>query len=289
VRGQQGPVTSSRRRHPLDDIGGEGVRNRDREIVLRDFPFAPAEDHGPPICGRRPGWECRAFRRTRRRGRRQKSRCGGRALLLRPRPRLGIRTEREQLRAICRCSSFSSLLRRRTSLIFARGLSPCGQKILPIRAGSLTRCGCPAPLLVENIPGASRTAFRGCTKSVRLQPGMMFAFSPESCSGRPGIRTISNGSTLTSFSVATQRSWKNSEGVWESRTEWHRCISFGRLADFAATLKKGAHVQVEGELRGREYEKDGAKHKVFECRLESIVKLDRAERREEDQSDRSES
>jgi single-stranded DNA-binding protein len=67
----------------------------------------------------------------------------------------------------------------------------------------------------------------------------------------------------------------------ESCTEWHRCVSFGKLADFAATLKKGAHVQVEGELRGREYEKDGVKHKVFECRLESILKLDRAERRGE--------
>lgn len=107
--------------------------------------------------------------------------------------------------------------------------------------------------------------------------------------GDAETKTISNGSTLTSFSVATQRSWKNSEGAWESRTEWHRCISFGKLADFAATLKKGAHVQVEGELRGREYEKDGSKHKVFECRLESILKLDRAERREEDQSDPSES
>ena len=37
-------------------------------------------------------------------------------------------------------------------------------------------------------------------------------------------------------------------------------------------------MQVEGELRGREYEKDGVKHKVFECCLESILKLDRAER-----------
>jgi len=91
--------------------------------------------------------------------------------------------------------------------------------------------------------------------------------------------------TFTAFSVATQRSWKNSEGAWESRTEWHRCVSFGKLADFAATLKKGAHVQVEGELRGREYEKDGVKHKVFECRLESILKLDRAERRGADESD----
>ena len=67
-------------------------------------------------------------------------------------------------------------------------------------------------------------------------------------------KTISNGSTFTALSVATQSSWKNSEGAWESRTEWHRCVSFGKLADFAATLKKGAHVQVEGELRGREAE-----------------------------------
>ena len=107
--------------------------------------------------------------------------------------------------------------------------------------------------------------------------------------GDAETKTISNGSTFTTFSVATQRSWKNLEGAWESRTEWHRCVSFGKLADFGATLKKGAHVQVEGELRGREYEKDGVKHKVFECRLESILKLDRAERRGADESDGPES
>jgi hypothetical protein len=45
---------------------------------------------------------------------------------------------------------------------------------------------------------------------------------------------------------------------------------------------------VEGELRGREYEKDGVKHKVFECRLKSILKLDRAERCGEEESDDSE-
>ena len=51
--------------------------------------------------------------------------------------------------------------------------------------------------------------------------------------------------------------------------------------DFAGGIKKGAHVQVEGELRSREYDKDGVKHKLFECRLDSILKLDRAARREE--------
>jgi hypothetical protein len=47
-------------------------------------------------------------------------------------------------------------------------------------------------------------------------------------------------------------------------------------------------VQVEGEFRGREYEKDGVNHMVFECRLESILKLDRAERPAENESDGSE-
>ena len=74
--------------------------------------------------------------------------------------------------------------------------------------------------------------------------------------GDAETKTLSNGSTFAAFSMATQRSWKNPEGAWESRTEWHRCVSFGKLADFAATLKKGAHVQVEGELRGRESEKE---------------------------------
>jgi len=93
----------------------------------------------------------------------------------------------------------------------------------------------------------------------------------------PEAKATNGGSTFAAFSVATKRSWKNSEGEWESQTEWHRCIAFGKLADFAAGLKKGAHVQVEGELRSREYEKNGVAHRTFECRLESILKLDPTE------------
>jgi single-strand DNA-binding protein len=93
-------------------------------------------------------------------------------------------------------------------------------------------------------------------------------------------RTGNSGTQFTVFSVATKRSWKNVQGGWESRTEWHRCLAFGKLGDFAASLKKGAHVEVEGELRSREYEKDGVTHRVFECRVEAILKLDRAARQE---------
>jgi single-strand DNA-binding protein len=93
-------------------------------------------------------------------------------------------------------------------------------------------------------------------------------------------KTGNRGSQFTVFSVATKRSWKNAQGGWESRTEWHHCVAFGKLGEFALTLKKGAHVEVEGELRSREYEKDGVTHRVFECCVESILKLDRAARQE---------
>jgi RHS repeat-associated protein len=58
--------------------------------------------------------------------------------------------------------------------------------------------------------------------------------------------------SLTTLSLATKSSYKK-DGKYISHTEWHRCVVFGKLAEFAKTLTKGAHIQVEGELRSREY------------------------------------
>ncbi|HTA41265.1 MAG TPA: single-stranded DNA-binding protein [Bryobacteraceae bacterium] len=65
-----------------------------------------------------------------------------------------------------------------------------------------------------------------------------------------------------------------------NHTEWHRCLNFGKLGEFAASLKKSAHVHVEGELRSREHEKEGVIRRTFECHVESILKLDPAARQE---------
>ena len=69
-------------------------------------------------------------------------------------------------------------------------------------------------------------------------------------------------------------------GEYISHTEWHRCIVFGKFGEFAATLKKGAHVQVEGEIRHTEYTPKKAKKPVRSdsVRVTSILKLDRAEK-----------
>ena len=94
-------------------------------------------------------------------------------------------------------------------------------------------------------------------------------------------KSTASGQTYTILSIATKTSWTDNQGDWQSHTEWHRVIVWGAgFAEYAAGLKKGAHVLVEGSLRSREYEKDGFKHRMYECKADSILKLDRAERSE---------
>ncbi|HEV2498319.1 MAG TPA: single-stranded DNA-binding protein [Terriglobia bacterium] len=64
-----------------------------------------------------------------------------------------------------------------------------------------------------------------------------------------------DGVPLTVLSLATKRSWKDAQGEWQSHTDWHRVTCLGQVAEFAASLKKGAHVHITGYLRSREVEK----------------------------------
>jgi single-stranded DNA-binding protein len=80
------------------------------------------------------------------------------------------------------------------------------------------------------------------------------------------------------------------EGVDFTATQLHRqeacaselaaSVAFGRLSKFAGTLNKGAHIQIEGELRSREYDskKTDSKQRIWEIKVDSILKLDRAEK-----------
>ena len=92
------------------------------------------------------------------------------------------------------------------------------------------------------------------------------------------VRSNDNRS-FTTLSLATKSSYKK-DGKYISHTEWHRCVVFGKLSEFAGTLQKGAHIQVEGELRRREYDskKTESKLRIWEVKVDSILKLDRAEK-----------
>ena len=95
------------------------------------------------------------------------------------------------------------------------------------------------------------------------------------------VRTGKNDQKFTTFSLATKTSYKSKEsGEYISHTEWHRCIVFGKFGEFAATLKKGAHIQLEGEIRHTEYTPKKAKKPVRtdSVRVTSILKPDRVEK-----------
>ena len=57
-----------------------------------------------------------------------------------------------------------------------------------------------------------------------------------------------NGAPFMVLSVATRRAWKNAEGAWESRTDWHRVVCFQRIGESALALHRGDQVFVTGSL-----------------------------------------
>ncbi|WP_051978792.1 single-stranded DNA-binding protein [Edaphobacter aggregans] len=63
--------------------------------------------------------------------------------------------------------------------------------------------------------------------------------------------------TFVVFSLATKSGYKDKQkNEWVNHTEWHRIVAFGTPSDYAKGLKKGDYVEVEGELRTTEFEKE---------------------------------
>ncbi len=76
----------------------------------------------------------------------------------------------------------------------------------------------------------------------------------------PDVRYTAGGAAVSNISLATTEAWKDREsGEQQERTEWHRVVFFGRLAEIVAEyLKKGSQVYIEGKLQTRKWtDKDG--------------------------------
>lgn len=71
----------------------------------------------------------------------------------------------------------------------------------------------------------------------------------------PEVRTVGNGGTVTRLSVATSENWVDKEGHKQERTEWHKIVVWGRLAEICGKhLSKGRQVYIEGRLQTRSWE-----------------------------------
>jgi single-strand DNA-binding protein len=100
-------------------------------------------------------------------------------------------------------------------------------------------------------------------------------------------KTTQTGKAVTTFSIATKTSYKKN-GERQERTEWHRIQVWGKLGEYAAAFKKGAHVCVEGELRSREYESQGSKVRTYDIVASSIINLRAGQRNQAEKPDPAE-
>ena len=76
----------------------------------------------------------------------------------------------------------------------------------------------------------------------------------------PEIKALPSGMQVCSFSLATNRRYKDREGAWQDVPDFHNIVVFGRQADTVAQyLKKGSSVFVEGRMQTRSWEQEGQK------------------------------
>ena len=93
----------------------------------------------------------------------------------------------------------------------------------------------------------------------------------------PEARFTPQGTAVTNLSVATNESWKNQSGELQDRTEWHRVVMYGKMAETASEyMKKGQMVYVEGRLQTNEWEdQNQVKRKTTEIRCDNFTMLGR--------------
>ena len=75
----------------------------------------------------------------------------------------------------------------------------------------------------------------------------------------PDVRFTGQGAAVANLSLATSEAWTDKQGQKQEKTEWHRVVIFGKLAEIAQQyLNKGSKVYIEGKLQTRKWQdKDG--------------------------------
>jgi len=92
----------------------------------------------------------------------------------------------------------------------------------------------------------------------------------------PEMRVMPNGESVATLSIATSENWVDKiSGEKKEKTEWHRIVFYGRLAEIAGQyLKKGGLVYIEGKLCNKEYtDKQNIKRYVTEIQGRNLLML----------------
>lgn len=92
----------------------------------------------------------------------------------------------------------------------------------------------------------------------------------------PEMRYTQQGNAVTSFRVASSRTWKKADGNSEEETEWFRVVAWNRLGEVCGEyLRKGSRVYIEGRLKTRSWQDDsGQTRYMTEVVAEDMIMLD---------------
>ena len=91
----------------------------------------------------------------------------------------------------------------------------------------------------------------------------------------PELRQTPNGQNVTSFSLALNRSYKDSSGEWQEATDYIDIVCWGPLAERVAQyLSKGRRCLVQGRVQSRSWEQDGQKRNKVEVLANDVTFLD---------------
>ena len=142
----------------------------------------------------------------------------------------------------------------------------------------------------EWVATAQPLAKRVPQRSGQTKNRSLTSCSTKSPSSAASVRTqklkpAQNNREFVVLNIATQESWKNDKGDYETRTEWHRVYAWSNLSKFAKTLQKGQPITLEGTLGYREVGDDvqgtPVKHRIAEINASSLRRLSKKEASED--------
>lgn len=91
----------------------------------------------------------------------------------------------------------------------------------------------------------------------------------------PQTKQLANGAMITTFGIATNKSWKTQDGRIQEKAEYHNIVAWNKLAEICANLLSlGMLVYLEGEITSQEWDMNGSKMKSIEIRISDMKIMD---------------
>jgi len=93
----------------------------------------------------------------------------------------------------------------------------------------------------------------------------------------PEQRTLQNGTTVCSFTMATSENYKDKSGEKQTITEWHNCVAWNKTAELISKYaKKGSKMYLSGQIKTESYEQNGVKKFITKIIVRDFMLLDKA-------------